>query len=388
MEWGEKYIQLAWGIDKYLRLKFKLAENDNGFVDAYFGPETLKHSDIDTSGLDKLCSELKDSVPSNDSFRRNYLRGQLQSMETTLRIIAGEEIPYRKGVELLFGFRPTHREISKISPDEIKTLRRLREENWVPKSEVLSVCEEVIEHCRSITNEKLDFLPLPEKMKADINIVTGKPWGAYNWYMGELHSVVEINLPDNNLANSYDTYRTLIKRITHETFPGHLLEYAIKEQELYVNRGITDASITLTLAPQEVISEGIANNAWRIAFGDEKGILQFSNDRFGTHYDVEADMPLADRFRSLRFINGNAALKYYVENESDEAVIDYISETTGQGRDNVSLDFIKHPVWRFYVFNYAYGESLVERALGNEKVLAAIYTRQLTPGTLNELLDR
>ncbi len=388
MDWGEKYVLLAWGIDKYLRMKFNLTEDDNGFVDAYFGPERLIHSTIDFTGLNKLCSELKDSIPFEDSFRSDYLRGQLQSMKTTLRIIAGEDIPYRKGVELLFGFKPKREKLRKISPEDLSSSRRLREANCVPRKEVMAVCEEVLEYCRSITNERLDFLPVPERMRADVNIVTGKPWGAYNWYMGGLRSVVDVNLPANNHVNSPHTYHNLIRTIAHETFPGHLLEYAIKEQELYVNRSIMDASIILTLAPQAVISEGIANNAWRIAFGDERGILEFSNDRFGTHYDVEADAGLANRFGSLSFLNGNAALMYHAEKKPDEEVIDYLAEANGQKRENVSLDFIKHPIWRFYVFNYAYGERLVEGALGDKKALTAIYTRQLTPVTLSRLLDK
>ena len=77
-----------------------------------------------------------------------------------------------------------------------------------------------------------------------ISLVTNEPWGAYNWYDGNLHSRIEVNtdLPVRATASwaSSPTRR----------FPGHHLEHATKEQRLVREQGRYESSVQLINTPE------------------------------------------------------------------------------------------------------------------------------------------
>ncbi|NIV31535.1 MAG: hypothetical protein GWN58_19225, partial [Anaerolineae bacterium] len=51
-------------------------------------------------------------------------------------------------------------------------------------------------------------------------------------------------------------------------YAGHHTEHAIKEKLLYRHQGRAEHAVQLLLAPECVISEGIADNAQKILFDD------------------------------------------------------------------------------------------------------------------------
>ena len=75
-----------------------------------------------------------------------------------------------------------------------------RYEEWrkpflIPK-EKLDVCFKLaIKECRTRT---LAHVALPPNESFTVEYVTNKPWGGYNWYKGNFHSVIQVNtdLPD------------------------------------------------------------------------------------------------------------------------------------------------------------------------------------------------
>ena len=55
---------------------------------------------------------------------------------------------------------------------------------------------------------------VPPGEDLDISLVTNEPWGAYNWYDGNLHSRIEVNTDLPVRATS------LMGLLAHEAFPG------------------------------------------------------------------------------------------------------------------------------------------------------------------------
>ncbi len=93
----------------------------------------------------------------------------------------------------------------------------------------------------------------PDGEALRVSLVRDQPWTGYNWYDGGYRSRVDFNvdlpirLPD------------LVGTVAHETYPGHHLEHATKEQVLVEELGRLEASILLINTPECLISEGLAN---------------------------------------------------------------------------------------------------------------------------------
>ena len=106
----------AFGRD-YARLSFAIERHIPGFIDAYLGPEDTRAAldPDDPAGapptpksLVTMARELLARIPSLDATegRKGYLTKQVEAMLTTARRVAGEEIPYRDEVRLLFDVEP------------------------------------------------------------------------------------------------------------------------------------------------------------------------------------------------------------------------------------------------------------------------------------------
>jgi hypothetical protein len=75
--------------------------------------------------------------------------------------------------------------------------------------------------------------PIPD---AGAVVVTGQPWGAYNWYVGGLASRVELNA-DLPMRSHF-----FAPMVAHEGYPGHHTEHASKEARLVRELGRPEAS--------------------------------------------------------------------------------------------------------------------------------------------------
>src|SRR3712207_537074 len=104
---GREYARLSFGIERHVP----------GFIDAYLGPDDLRtvlDPDDPVGGrpmpnaLVTEARELLARIPSLDATadRKGYLTKQVEAMLTTARRVAGEEIPYRDEVRLLFDIEP------------------------------------------------------------------------------------------------------------------------------------------------------------------------------------------------------------------------------------------------------------------------------------------
>ena len=104
---------------------------------------------------------------------------------------------------------------------------------------------------------------LPPGEALRVSLVRDQPWSGYNWYDGGYRSRVDLNLDlPIRLPN-------LVGTVAHETYPGHHLEHATKEEVLVEQLGRLEASILLINTPECLISEGLANVGIDIAVPPE-----------------------------------------------------------------------------------------------------------------------
>jgi hypothetical protein len=93
--------------------------------------------------------------------------------------------------------------------------------------------------------------------------VKGTSWNAYNWYKGEYHSLIQVNL---DFPIPVDR---AVDLACHEGYPGHHVYNARLEEALVRGRGWVEMSVYPLFSPQSLIAEGSANYGIEMAFPGE-----------------------------------------------------------------------------------------------------------------------
>ncbi len=364
---AKSFVELALSIDKHLP----------GYVDAYFGPEEIREH-VDAEGkapLEELSSTLDQILESThqDAIlteeRREYLNAQLKAMQTTLSILKGEEIGIVEESQRLYGLTPiwteesvfeeAHQDLEYLLPGSgplAERMENFREKTIVPNESLKSIVRNIADDFRRRT---VEVIALPEDETLEFSFVQDKPWPAYNWYLGNCSSRIDINID----LPWYAGRLPLI--IAHEAYPGHHTEHSVKEKELYREGGYLEHSIHPIITPKAVVSEGIAENALEIIATPEEiaQIMQSVLDQVGLK-DVDGIQlyQIKKASRPLKTVDINQILLLHGEGASDEEVINYgirYGLVTEQ-RSRKWLEFLKDPLWRSYATLYPLGYELVQ----------------------------
>ncbi len=136
----------------------------------------------------------------------------------------------------------------------------------IPKNKIAKVFDVAVNECRSRTATYIN-LPAGENFKAEY--VTNKPWGAYNWYKGNLFSVIQI-------ATDFPVYIDgAVGLAAHEGYPGHHVYNILLEQNLVKDKGWIEYTVYPLYSPQSLIAEGTAVVGEELIFpGDERMIFR------------------------------------------------------------------------------------------------------------------
>jgi hypothetical protein len=364
---ARSFLELALSIDQYLP----------GYVDAYYGLPEIRAS-VDAKGkvpLEELSSTLDPILASTDQDatlteeRRAYLSAELKAMQTTLRILKGEEIDIVEESQGLYGLTPTwteekvfeeaHQVLENLLPGSgplLERVERFREKTIVPNECLALIVQEIAEDLRRRTAE---MLTLPEGEHCAFSFVQDKPWGAYNWYLGEYLSRIEINLDLPTYAGS------LPHVIAHEAYPGHHTEHAVKEKALYREGGYLEHCILPSNMPSAVLSEGIGEIALEMIATPEEiaqmldSVLKQAGlgdmDGHQIYQMIEAQRPLGK-------VGINQMLLLHREGASEEKVVKYGIRygLVNEQQSRKSLEFLKDPLWRSYVTLYPLGYERVK----------------------------
>jgi hypothetical protein len=267
---------------RYVTLGLGLGAHDPAYVDAYYGPDSLKAAAAAESlsvaqvrtAAESLVAVLGDSVPAYPDtlvrLRHRYLRVQLGAMSARARMLGGERLSFDQEAEALYDATPPHYDdahfdsllarLDSLLPGRgplVQRYQRFRNRVTIPAAKVDTVFKTAIAACRART---LAHIPLPPGERFDLEYVKGTSWNAYNWYKGGYRSLIQVNLDFPILIDR------AVDLACHEGYPGHHVYNALLEQALVHDRGWIEISMYPLFSPQSLIAEGSANYGIEMAF--------------------------------------------------------------------------------------------------------------------------
>lgn len=365
----------------FVKLALAAGQVDADYVDAYTGPpEWLAEAEAAQRSLPSLRAETetlqarlagldRDALTPALIARERYLAAQLRALGGRLAVLAGERLGFDAEAQLLFdaampGYSAARGEAARarlaaLLPGEGSLRERFEAYDgryFVPRETIAAVMEAAIAECRRRTRARF---PLPEAESFALELVSGEPWSAYNWYQGGGKSLIQVNLDQ--------PFRIwgAIGLAAHEGYPGHHVENLLVERELAVRRGWVEFRLSPLFSPRCVVSEGMAQFAAELAFpGDER--LVFTRDVLfplagfdpaeAARYCevmtlVEQELhPAADAILA-RYARGELAREEAAPLLAAEALV-------APGRAEQNLDFVDR--YRAYSVTYPAGYALVK----------------------------
>ncbi|MEO6188416.1 MAG: hypothetical protein ABIO82_05725 [Ginsengibacter sp.] len=363
----------------YVRLGLSIGQYDDNFVDAYYGPDSLKpvsekqaifpkdsflHA---TKVLQVQLTPLINSEDASISKRANWLNGQLTAFGRRIKMFAGEQCSFEQQVKELFGVEPpVHNEVyfkrvldqlNDALPGEGSVSARFHELESrfiIPKEKLDTVIKTTIAESKRRT---LEHIQLPASENFELEYKTNKPWGGYNWYQGNFKSLMQFNTDVNWGVSG------VIDLASHEGYPGHHVYNILLEKNLYNDKGWIEISIYPLFSPQSLIAEGSANygieaaypTAEKWKFIKEQLLPLASLDTTGITRYFEA-LAVKGKLSDVRIeicrrlLNGKMT-----EAAARRWLIEYgLTEEKDVDR---SLSFIKK--YQSYIINYTFGLELV-----------------------------
>ncbi len=349
--------------ERYLTLGLRLGRHIDGLVDAYYGPPELKRQ-VDAAPPARPDALAADGEALLADVGDGWLGDQVRGLATYARVLAGEKVSYSDEVEGCYGVRPTpptpeayaaaHERLDELLPGDGTLAERreaFRRSQSVPAARLLPAFREIVAELRARTEALVE---LPDGEGLELEEVSDEPWWAFNYYLGGLRSRVVVN---TDLPTTADD---LIELASHEVYPGHHTEHALKEQLLVRERGLVEEAIQLVPTPQAVLSEGIAETARELVEPQDAAALVAILRRHGLTVDPRA-AAVREAAQPLRRIGLDLALMLHEEGASHDDAESYArrwSLTTPE-LARQSVRFVTDPTWRAYVITYSAGGDLV-----------------------------
>ena len=385
MDIAERYVRLAHGIHAHL----------DGFIDSYIGPAAWSEpGSLDLQALEDQCLQLEADVAAlEDASRRAFLTAQVRAMRTVLRLKRGANLSFTEETRGLYDIEPerTPESVFEAGLETLEVLlpgvgpimdrwRVLRDRLLVPPEQLTALLEVLNSDFRARSKR---LFPLPETESVEIALVKDKPWGGYNWYLGQARSRVEINtdLP------SY--LHTLPDLIAHEGYPGHHTERVFKDR--LFQQGHAEYSLQLLNAPEAVLAEGIATNALEVISTPEEmpELLHGLARGAGLNVSLEEIQVITQAHNAMSALDDvgcNAALMLYQDGTDENEILEYLGHYGLRSADRArkNLEFIRYT--RGYIFTYSVGYTLVNRARQqNENMFYHLLSEPFTPSQLRDL---
>ncbi|MEE4271675.1 MAG: hypothetical protein V2I67_08375 [Thermoanaerobaculales bacterium] len=405
----------------YVGVVLEMGEYLEHYVDFYFGPEELRpepaNEDADPP-FDELlfrANGLREALAAVDLQRldpeqvqrHRFLDAHLLAVETKLEMESGASFAFDDEFQRLFGARPPSYDTTFIAA-KLKQLDALLAGDgdlgdryydyvWrfvIPEERLAVVFQTAIDEAKLRTSPHTD---LYDGDLCLLELVTDKPWDAFNSYEGRGNSVVQVNTG----------YRKQIKSARdaacHECYPGHHVHSSMWEKELYEDRGWVEFSVGATSTPSYLIYEGIAEYAVEAAFPGEEWI-EFQR---ATLFEA-AGLDPAEAERYVRAINLYKMIQWssiiegsrlYLDGDLDrEQAIDFFMTYTLRTRPEAEGMLSAIELYRSYLVNYLFGAQMIRNYInangGNEdnpgrrwELVREIMSSPVLPSDLLEVGD-
>ena len=366
--------------EKYVKLGLVIGQYDADFVDAYYGPDSLKPKTIVVNHFPKdsllnLVNELQkedstffDSKDSITLVRAKWMQSQLTAFARRIKIASGEYADFDLESKELFGAEAPHyqkshfdelkQELDSLLPGKGNLTDKVvafSKSFIIPKEKLDTVFKASIAEARKRT---LPHIHMPAGESFTLEFVTDKPWGGYNWYKGNYNSLIQINTDLPMYAER------AIDLACHEGYPGHHVFNFLLEKNLYRDKGWVEISLYPLFSPQSFIAEGSANYGIEMAFPGEEKVkfakeILFPLAGFDTS-KAEAYFKVLELKGKLNYARNEAARGFINGTMLQEEALGWLMDYSLMSKDaaNKSLSFIKK--YRSYVINYNYGQDLVK----------------------------
>jgi len=370
--------------EQYVKLVLAVGQHDADYVDAYYGPPAWQEKIKTTKPpLEKIKSMAMaqvndlDRIPLSDiddvlRLRHHYLLKQLQALIARVQMLQGERFSFDAESKALYDavapsyqdshFRDILVRLDRLLPGEESPMtiqeryESFRVQFIIPMEKLEAVFTAAINECRKRTMQHIE---LPDGESFTVEYVTGQPWGAYNWYKGNNHSLIQVN---TDLPIYIDR---AVDLGAHEGYPGHHVYNVLLEENLVKRRGWVEFSIYPLFSPQSLIAEGSANYGKDVAFPKAERIA-FERDVLFPLAGLDSKQ--ADRYYAIQELIERLS---YADNEAARNYLDgKINRTTAvrwlmeyqlntAARAEKQLDFAER--YRSYVINYNLGQDLVKQ---------------------------
>jgi hypothetical protein len=368
--------------ERYVKTVLAMGQHDSDYVDAYYGPpEWKKAAETAKIGLDAVASQARairaDLAKVGSAQRGNemeqlrwqYLDRQLSSMEARIRMLRGERLSFDEESKALYdAVAPTYPashfqaiidNLEKRFPGQGSLA--VRYDTWrkpftIPRDKLDAVFQQAITGCRERTRKHIS---LPTSESFTLEYVTNKPWSGYNWYQGNLKSLIQVN---TDLPIFIDR---AIDLACHEGYPGHHVYNALLEKHLVGDRGWMEFTVYPLFSPQSLIAEGTANFGIEVAFPGKERIAYETKTLFPA---ARIDTTRADEYYEVQELvdqlsyAGNEAARAYLDGKMSAAEAANYLETYGlysPERAKQRVRFIDK--YRSYVINYNLGKDMVRQ---------------------------
>ena len=389
---------------EYVRLGLAYDRLERGFVDAWTGPDAVRAA-VESgptpvpADLARRARELLLELPSAGlpPARERFLRGQLTGLETSGRVMAGEPVGYLDQVEAYFQVRPTlgdpsayedaHRALDDLLPGDGPLLERYtayRDTASVPVDRL----EQAVHEWSSVLRDRARAaFPLPDDEVVEYEVVTGKPWAGFNYYLGGFRSTVAIN------ADLPVGLGSLPALVAHESYPGHHTERCRKQAAL---SPLPELDLWLVNTPENLLAEGLADLGLRgVGLDDWAALATELYADLGIAYDGERGARIASAAAALGGVRQDAAILLHDRGASAEQAEEHLARWAllSPERCRKALAFLTDPLWRAYISTYVEGERLLSRWLDARPAeqpvgerFARLLDEQLTPAALQREL--
>jgi hypothetical protein len=366
---------------EYVRLVLAVGVHDKDYVDAYYGPAELRAEveaqamplaeirESATSALDGLGDAGVSSSKGEDldALRQDCLRKQLQALVARVDMLSGVKIAFDEESKALYDVVAPER------PDEFyaeivaslepllpgggslnERYERLRSQFYVPSDRLAATFGAAIDAARERTKR---YIELPEEENFSVEYVKDRVWGAYNWYKGNAHSLIQVNTDSPLPVNA------MIGLACHEGYPGHHVYNALLEKHLARERGWEEFTVYPLYSPQSLIAEGTAEYGVELCFPREErraferevlfplaGLELGSVDEYDAARELLTKLGYASNDAARRYLDGEMTRE-----ETKEWLIRYA--LVSPERVERSIRFMEHN--RSYVVTYNVGLDMV-----------------------------
>ncbi|QJB32533.1 hypothetical protein HF329_14850 [Chitinophaga oryzae] len=365
---------------QYVRLGLDIGQYDPDFVDAYYGPDSLKPAskqdhfpkDSFLAKVETLKKALQEAATATDNdtlrIRANWITQQLTAFGRRIRIFSGEYKPFDEESQELFGavapaypeahYQSLIAELDSLLPGKgpvAARFQQLANRFVVPEKKLDTVFKTAIAEARKRTLQHYD---LPNTENFTLEYVSGKPWMGYNWYKGHYQSLIQVS------ADLKIFIEKAIDLGCHEGYPGHHVYNMLLEKNLYHDKGWAEISLYPLFSPQSLIAEGSANYGIELAFpGEEKttftrdillplaGLDTAGITAYFHALDIKGRLNYARNEVARGILNGTMSDSTAVQWLLNYTLLN--SEAAAKG-----LQFIRKN--RSYVINYNYGQDLIK----------------------------